>query len=182
MRKVVTPIWCKERKQRKHPAAWEWYSFLFGNALTLFHTPTPPSVATSSKLKTPSNVQKILNIEFNIFMRSALTAKVPDTGKTAPFYNSPHLLDPALQKLLSDGTIIQGYFLLDSKLRRHLSYMKLPVPVDKQNRDVCCCCFFTTYQIPLETYEENYFHEQKPSNQVFSEFFVLSIEKCGLRC
>ncbi|CAF1592094.1 unnamed protein product [Didymodactylos carnosus] len=149
-------------------AAWEWYSFLFGNALTLFHTPTSQSVATSSKPKTPSNVQKILNIEFNIFMRSALTAKVPDTGKTAPFHNSPHLLDPALQKLLSDGTIIQGYFLLDSKQHKHLSYMKLPVPVAKQNRDV----FeknFTTYQISLETYEENYFHEKKPSNQVLSQ-------------
>ncbi|CAF1306701.1 unnamed protein product, partial [Didymodactylos carnosus] len=60
-------------------AAWEYYSFLFDNALTLFHTLTPQSVATSSKPKTPSNVQKILNIEFNIFMR---TAKVSDTGKT----------------------------------------------------------------------------------------------------
>ncbi|CAF0811849.1 unnamed protein product [Didymodactylos carnosus] len=148
-------------------AAWEWYSFLFGNALALFRTQTQ-SVVEKLKSTTLSHVQKILNIEFNIFMRSALTAKVPGTGRTAPFHNSPHLLDPALQKLLSDGTIIQGYFLLDSKQHKHLSYMKLPVPIDKQKRDIFERNFIT-YEISLDAYEENYFHEKKPSNQVLSQ-------------
>ncbi|CAF1111454.1 unnamed protein product, partial [Didymodactylos carnosus] len=150
-------------------AAWQYYEFLFHNALTLFKMPPSPSssILSGPNLPTSTNERKILEFQFNQFMPGALTGKIPDTNEPSPFHNAPHLVDATISKLIADGIIAKGYFLLDARCRRRQSFMKLPVPLDPKLRDD-----FETklarYQVSLRQYEQMYKRYSSPQNHTLS--------------
>ncbi|CAF0949314.1 unnamed protein product, partial [Didymodactylos carnosus] len=119
-------------------AAWTWYSYLFQTALQLFSIGTigaPDAYAVTSRRKT--HEQTLCDFQYNIFMVGALTSVYPDTSrKMSPFHNLKHIVDPLIVRLEKDGILIRGEFLQDTRQRKKMSLMKVPIPTGPGERAI----------------------------------------------
>ncbi|CAF1558456.1 unnamed protein product [Didymodactylos carnosus] len=164
-------------------AACDYYDYLNNMAVILFtlqESPTEQYVSkkslSMSRLTTLISSSNVLSTSesticlfpFNFFMFGALASRMPEPleTKNSPFHNCSHLVEPALTNLMTDGILISGDFLVDSKNRRHKSIMKVPVPHDQQKRDLFEAKL-KKYNVKLSDYEALYKTSAKPT-------------KCGL--
>ncbi|CAF0880050.1 unnamed protein product, partial [Didymodactylos carnosus] len=68
----------------------------------------------------------------------------------SPFHNAPHLVDATISKLIANGILAKGYFLLDARCRGRQSFMKLPVPSDPKLRSTDVASSVNEMNQPIE--------------------------------